>query len=145
LSHSAVSAKTREPIRLTPTVIARLLAVSVMVNWGWEMAHMGAYQEMTQRPWSSTLLRCFRASVGDAALTLVAAAGAVHLARWPPRTYVIAAALVEWAALASGWWSYTARMPVLPGLNVGLWPVLQLTTLVPLALWAAARGRRRLR
>ena len=129
-----MSSKTREPIRLTPPVIARLLAVSVMVNWGWEMAHMGAYEEMTQRPWSSTLLRCFRASVGDAALTLLAAAGAVHLARWPPRTYVIAAALgaavavlVEWAALASGWWSYSARMPVLPGLNVGLWPVLQLT------------------
>jgi len=49
----------------------------------------------------------------------------------------VSAAAFEWFSLATGRWSYTHRMPVVPVLGVGLWPVLQLTLLVPAALWIA--------
>ena len=45
--------------------------------------------------------------------------------------------------LASGKWAYTANMIVVPVLNVGLWPFLQLMLLVPLAIWIAALISRR--
>jgi hypothetical protein len=53
------------------------------------------------------------------------------------------AVAVEWRALAVGRWSYASAMPIVPLLDVGLWPVLQLTLLTPLALWLAARWARR--
>lgn len=54
------------------------------------------------------------------------------------------ATATEWLALAFGGWSYTEWMPVVPVLGVGLWPFLQLTLLVPAALWVAARWSPRL-
>lgn len=45
---------------------------------------------------------------------------------------VITAAGVELVALAFGWWSYGASMPRVPGLGVGLLPVVQLGVLTPL-------------
>jgi hypothetical protein len=53
------------------------------------------------------------------------------------------AAAYEWRALVTGRWFYAERMPVVPLLGVGLWPLLQLTLLVPLALWGAAWWSRR--
>jgi hypothetical protein len=47
------------------------------------------------------------------------------------------AALVEQAALGAGRWSYTERMPVVPGLGAGLWPLLQMTLLPPLTFWVS--------
>lgn len=73
-------------IRLTRSVIVGLLAISAAVNWAWEMAHMDAYADMAALSWTSSAWRCLRASAGDAALTLLAAAAAVHLAPAPPRT-----------------------------------------------------------
>ena len=45
---------------------------------------------------------------------------------------------VEWYALASGRWSYTNRMPLMPALGIGLLPVLQLALLVPASIFLAA-------
>lgn len=42
------------------------------------------------------------------------------------------AVAVELVALSLGWWSYTASMPRVPELGIGLLPVLQLGTLTPL-------------
>lgn len=40
---------------------------------------------------------------------------------------------VEWVAIAIlGRWTYTANMPLLPGLNLGLVPLLQMLLLPPL-------------
>lgn len=49
---------------------------------------------------------------------------------------------MEWRALATGRWSYTDGMPILPVLGVGLWPVLQLTLLTPIALGIGRYGVR---
>ena len=43
------------------------------------------------------------------------------------------AVIVERVALAFGRWNYNEHMPVIPGLDVGVLPILQLTVLVPLS------------
>lgn len=138
---------------------AALAVVSFGLNWPWEMGQMWAYAEMAGRQWWDTLLPCTLAALGDVAVTFaVWAVGALAAAdvrwgmagRW--NAYLAAALLggacavaFEWKALGSGRWHYTDRMPVVPVLGVGLWPLFQLMLLAPLALglarWWAARRR----
>lgn len=141
----------RTPRSLWPFFAALALA-SFALNWAWEMAQMRVYAEMAAKPWQDTLLPCTLATLGDLAVTFaVWGVGALASAdvrwgvvgRW--NTYATAALLggacavaYEWKAIGSGDWHYTDRMPVVPLLGVGLWPLLQLTLLVPAALWIAA-------
>ncbi|MFH0879684.1 MAG: hypothetical protein V2A34_08225, partial [Lentisphaerota bacterium] len=117
-----------------------------------------AYVETAGSSWTSTLVFCTQAAVGDVGIILgIYAAGALAAgdlgwglrARW--NIYATAAilglayaALVEHAALVSGRWSYTERMPVVSMLGAGLWPLLQMTLLPPLtfrfARWFAGRS-----
>jgi hypothetical protein len=106
------------------------------LNWLWEMAQMRAYAEMAAKSWQDTLLTCGLAALGDTAVTFVVwGVGALAAAdvrwgmagRW--NAYATAALLggacavaYEWKAIGSGDWHYTARMPVVPVLGVGLWP-----------------------
>jgi hypothetical protein len=52
------------------------------------------------------------------------------------------AAAFEWYGRATGRWTCADRMPVVPLLGVGLWPLLQLAVLIPTALWIARRHGR---
>jgi hypothetical protein len=131
---------------------AAVFILAFGLNFLWEMLQMPAYAETAGRPWRDTALVCAVASAGDAALTLVIyGIGALVKGdrRWVMRggwtNYVTSALLaaacaaaIEVAALATGHWSYISRMPVLPPFGVGLWPLLQLTLLVPLSLRIAA-------
>ena len=132
------------------------LAVSAFVlNWIWEMVQMAAYAEMAGRPWLDTVGTCTLAALGDVAITLgVYSGGALAMrdlgwaatGRWPVFAAAallgaVCAFVFERIALAAGRWSYTDRMPIVPVLGVGLWPLLQLTLLVPLAFWLASRWR----
>ena len=130
--------------------LMRLLSATVLasfvLNEPWEMAQMSAFVETAGRSWTRALALCTRAAVGDVAITLaIYAVGAlaagdpgwVLRGRW--NVYAVAAvlgmagaALVEHAALAAGRWSYTERMPVVPVLGAGMWPLLQMTLLCPL-------------
>ncbi|MGH7207410.1 MAG: hypothetical protein ACREI2_14520, partial [Nitrospiraceae bacterium] len=103
---------------------------------------------------------CFAASLLDGLLVLlIYAIGQVVLRRrdWfeQPgiRGYVLmlAAGLaisvsVEWVTVyVAEWWVYTARMPLVPGLVVGITPVVQMLVLPPLifrivAVWCARAG-----
>lgn len=128
-----------------------MILASFGMNWLWEMAQMPAYQEMAGKPWSETLELCTIATLGDVLLTLLIygvgglAAGRVQWGmpgKW--NVYATGALLgavvataVEWRALAVGKWSYMNHMPIVPVLEVGLWPFLQLTLLVPAAIWIA--------
>ena len=42
---------------------------------------------------------------------------------------------IELIALKTGRWFYAKEMPKLPIFRTGLWPFLQLTTLVPFTIW----------
>lgn len=114
---------------------------------------MPGYAEMAERSWHGTALRCVFASLGDAALTTILCGAVTPVARrsgWRTGdTFkfhvtlaglgVVAAVVVEEIGLGVRRWSYTARMPLVPGLAVGMWPVIQLSLLVPLAAWLTSR------
>lgn len=125
--------------------VLTLASVAFCLNWFWEMIQMRAYQEMAEQSWAKTVPVCTIAALGDVLMTLaIYALGAVASgsAAWGARrrwnVYVTAsllgagfAAAFEWFALYTGRWSYGDAMPVIPGLGLGLWPLLQLAVLVP--------------
>jgi hypothetical protein len=120
--------------------------VSFILNEVWEMAQMFAFVETAGHSWVSTVGFCTLAAVGDVEIILgIYMVGALAAGdpgwglngRW--NMYAAAAVLgliysvlVEHAALATGRWSYTESMPVVPVLGAGLWPLLQMTLLPPL-------------
>ena len=134
-----------------------LILAAFGFNWLWETIQMGAYAQATDRSWYIVALLHIKPALGDVAITFFVyavgtlAAGQLQwgtTGKW--NVYAAAAVLggafavaVEWHALAAGRWSYSDRMPVVPVLGVGVWPLLQLTLLVPLALWVAVRWRGR--
>lgn len=129
-----------------------LLIAAFVLNWLWEMAQMSGYVEMSKQSWRASVPVCTVATVGDVAITIsIYGIGALASGRlrwglekkW--NIYATAAVLggawamaIEWRAIAFGRWTYSDRMPVMPFLGVGLWPLLQLTLLVPAAFWIAA-------
>ena len=132
--------------------LGALVVSAFVLNWLWEMVQMPAYAEMAGRLWLETVGICTIAAWGDVVITL-GVYGAVALAtrdlrwaatgRWPVFAVsallgAVCAFLFERIALAAGRWSYTDRMPIVPALGVGLWPLLQLTLLVPLNFWLAS-------
>ena len=126
-------------------------ALAFGLNWLWEMVQMPAFQEMAGRSWLETSRRCTIAALGDVAMILaIYAIGAVAAgdARWGmvSKWSIYATAVLlgaafaagfEWFSLATGRWNYNEHMPVVPGLQVGLWPMLQMILLAPLTFWLA--------
>lgn len=143
--------------RLVWSFSGALLVASLGLNWPWEMVQMRAYVEMATRSWSDSTLTCTVATLGDGVITL-GIYGVTALAKrrfqwglhagWKGCAAVAllgaaCAVAIEKVALTAGCWSYNEQMPIVPVLNVGLWPLLQLTLLVPIALWIAGWWGRR--
>lgn len=148
-----VTADSSLPWRRLGRFFAATVLAGFVLNEIWEMMQMPAYVETVGRSWTSTLALCTRAAVGDVGIILgIAATGALAAGdpgwglrnRW--NIYATAAVmgliyavLIEHAALAAGRWSYTERMPVVPMLGAGFWPLLQMTLLPPLTFWIAQK------
>ena len=130
-----------------------LSIIGFVLQWTWEMAQMFAYQELAGQQWQRTLVTCTLATVGDIVATLLVYA-LVALLSWNSRwilqarrgDYVWAglggaliAVVTEKAAQAQGQWSYTDAMPIVPVVEVGFLPLVQLTILIPTTLWLARR------
>jgi hypothetical protein len=106
---------------------------------GWEVAQMPLYAI------SHPLLGCLRAAVTDTGLTVAALVIARRAGARDSRAFwltligllLLAAAVIEAAALASGRWAYSPAMPTLGG--VGLVPLMQLPLLAGLAVLLAGR------
>lgn len=123
-----------------------LFAAAFAVNWIWEVSQTFAYK-MSGVSTSKMLLYCTLASVIDGVVTV--------LIFWLLRKifseidwkfYLSAAGLgaltaifFEQIAFTFNLWSYGEEMPVLPFLGTGLLPMVQLTVLVPLALWLTVK------
>lgn len=131
--------------------IVALSLTAFGLNWTWEMVQMPAFVEMARRTWSETAEFCTVATLGDVVITLAIygiAALAAGNVRWGLaggwNVYAttmllggVSAASFEWFSLATNRWNYNDYMPIVPLLKVGLWPLLQLTVLVPLSFWIA--------
>ena len=120
--------------------------VAVLVNYAWELAQAPLYVGMGDYT-AGVFWHCFVASLGDGIMVLlIVAAGWIILQRrdWFERPgiagYVVMlsagllfALLVEWIGLhVLRRWEYSARMPPLPALRVGVAPIAQMLFLPPL-------------
>lgn len=127
--------------------------VAFVLNWLWEMIQMPAYARMETQTLRQAASICTIATLGDVGISLaiyfLGALAFRHLL-WALKNSwtvyfvlallgLISAGFVEGRALAAGRWAYNAKMPIVPYLHVGLWPLLQLTILVPAATWIAVR------
>ena len=119
------------------------LVVAFLLQWAWETVHGVAYVE-TDMALLDRLWHCVPMAFVDTAWTSgIIVAGAL-VARWLRRPWLMWAAAVfagaltaiwvEYAALKSGRWTYNALMPIVPIVEVGLWPVLQMSLLPPVGL-----------
>jgi hypothetical protein len=140
-------------------MLRRFLAVALPLYFAWEMLQAPFFTGMPDG-WLAATVVCALATPGDGVLIVaVSAAGALVYrdARWfvPPSASRYAVVVFAGAALqiAVEWvmvhgldrWGYAPSQPVLPGLRVGILPVLQPVVLLPSIFWATARweGARR--
>lgn len=133
--------------------------IAVPVNYLWELAQSPLYLPASRL--GDMLWHCFVASLGDGVIIgLIYAAcailfrdrdwyGRMSVARWGALLTVNLAVgiLVEWVGLRLHRWSYADTMLLVPGVGVGLVPVLQMLLLPPLVFWifrvrASRRPRR---
>ena len=142
------------PSKIALLRIACVFLLAIPINFAWELAQSELYAGADQ--WPARWWHCFVASLGDGILVLVIYAVGAIIARrvdwfeagyrqyhWVLAGAVILAMIVEWIGVNSGRWSYTARMPLIPGLDLGVVPVLQMAVLPPLIFYLAGRLIRR--
>jgi hypothetical protein len=129
-----------------------IFIVAVALNYLWEIAQAPLYVGLED--WNSVWWHCFVAALGDGVLIwLIFLVGWITFRRFDWYAHpngrslamVLSAGLfigisIEWVAINQlSRWAYTVNMPLLPGLEVGLVPVLQMLLLPPLIFRIAAR------
>jgi hypothetical protein len=127
-----------------------IFVIAAVFNYAWELAQSPLYMGMGSL--DQVWLHCFLASLGDGLLVLlIFAAGwmVLHRQDWfvSPgvrgyavmlTTGLVMSVGIEWIAVhIVGRWGYTERIPLVPRLDVGLLPILQLLILPPLIFWVA--------
>jgi hypothetical protein len=127
---------------------------ALLLNYPWEFLQAPVFDRMADASHWQATIACSLATVGDAVIMLVAywVVSAYYGDRgWiiVPRTAQIAlfvavgatvTVAIERLVLEGQWiheWRYSPSMPVLPGIGVGLSPVLQWLLLPPLVIWFA--------
>lgn len=126
-----------------------LFAVAFSLNWIWEIGQMFAYTTDAGDSRAKSFVFCTLAAGADAVVT-VGISGFLKSLMKPTgvKIYLSAAILgamcatvFELFALRFGLWAYSEWMIVLPVIGAGLLPFIQLTLLVPLAIWLARKLR----
>ena len=141
----------RFPVHFIRQIVA-IFVIAVALNYVWEIAQASLYAG--EENWGNTWWHCFVASLGDGILVwIIFACGWTAFRRFDWYLYpsgrayglMLATGLfigfgIEWVALnLLNRWAYTISMPVVPGLNVGLVPILQMLVLPPLIFFLAGR------
>lgn len=126
--------------------------ISFILNFIWEVSQIGLYEPHFNSI-SDLAFVHLKATAGDVVIFLIIFAFMSLLLRdmrWivkdkaMPLVLVtilgfIFSVVVEKYALATGRWGYSELMPIIPFIEVGLSPVLQLTILVPLSAYITRR------
>lgn len=133
----------------------RLFVISVALNYPWEMGQAFLYVGMDYS--AATWWHCFVASLGDGVLVgLIYFSGRMVMSRsdWftrpglKPYAIMVTTGLmigvgVEWVAVHRlARWTYTEAMPLIPMLDIGWVPVLQMLVLPPLIFSILAKTGR---
>ena len=133
-----------------------VVVFAFLLNFPWEFLQVPLFAQMADAPHWQAIKACTRASLGDAMIMLAAywvVAGARGDRTWiasPGIAGVVLCAsfgifvtvIIEHLALTGLWfvrWSYSAAMPVVPGIGVGLSPLIQWIVLPPLVAWFVKR------
>lgn len=135
-----------------------VLLFALLLNYPWEFIQAPLFEGMAERPHGAAVKACTQAALGDSVIMLVAYWGVAALGRG--RAWIAApgwrevllfssigvaiTVVIEWLALNGRWlngWTYSSLMPIIPGLGVGLVPVLQWIVLPPLVAALVARQR----
>jgi hypothetical protein len=129
-----------------------LLVVSVALNYPWEVLQMPLY--VNDGDFLDFAKHCVVPAWGDAVIVVIIYSIGWALtsnSAWAEKptasSYAIMLGVgfliavgVEWIAVFElDRWNYTPRMPIIPGLNIGLSPVLQMLLLPPLIFKITAR------
>lgn len=128
-------------------------AAAFGLNLVWELTQLFAFSSLDKASAFEVVVLVLIASLADALITLAAyLVTALRRRKWRWQQAVgasdflifaivgvIAATLIETIALSRGTWAYGDYMLIVPMLEVGLLPLLQLTILLPVALWFALR------
>lgn len=132
----------------------RLLAISMPLNFAWEMLQMPAFAGLPNNTFA-TVGVCAIAAIGDALIALsLWRLGArifgdlLWLASATLGCYTIIVVTgvvlhvgVEWvAAIRFALWTYRDIQPTLPGIRLGILPVLQPVLLLPLTFHLLGRS-----
>lgn len=129
---------------------------AVLLNYPWEFLQVPLFDRMPNAPHWEAIKTCTRAALGDAVIMLAAYWGvalAARTRRWAVHPNAMNTSLfaaigvfitiaIERLALSGLWlesWAYSPQMPVVPGLGVGLSPLLQWIVLPPLVVWFVQR------
>ncbi len=134
-----------------------ILIFAFLLNYPWEFLQAPFFAGLASAPHWDAIRVCTRATIGDAIIMLIAYGSVAGFWRdrwWPlhSRTRQLIAFIgvdlvitfgLESLATRSNHplWGckYAEMMPVVPGLHVGLTPLLQWTILPPLVVWFVRR------
>lgn len=133
-----------------------LISVTFILHLTWENAHIGLYGGYETLPISDHIT--IFATVGDVAYTLFAVllfALCKKNLNWLTEAkfcdYVLLSVFgflislfVEYKALILEKWFYLPTMPIIPFLNVGLSPIIQMTILLPFSIFVSTKILKRL-
>lgn len=149
-------AATRLLRALSATPEFNLAVFALLLNFPWEVLQAPLFKGMASAPHSAVIGACLQGTLGDVVIMLLAHASVVAVTRhrrWvlaPSRREVAAfvavgvmiTAVIEWLATRGQWaqtWTYSSAMPVIPGIEIGLSPLLQWVIVPPIALWFVRR------
>ena len=146
--------------RVVPTIVRlpefNVAFFALLLNFPWEILQGPLFEGMANAPHWIIVKVCSWATLGDALIMLVAywlVAAQARSRHWmmSPTNFqlllfvtvgVVITVMIEWLALRGLWfgeWKYSPLMPVIPGIGVGLSPLLQWIALPPLAVWLVRR------
>lgn len=125
--------------------LAAFILFTFLLHFAWEFLQVPFFAQMPSTEHWQAIETCLKATVGDVTIALVSFALAALIDRgfrWflQPSgralsayltTGLIATIFLERYAIATGRWSYSELMPVLPIIGIGLVPIVQ-WTLIPL-------------
>lgn len=129
-----------------------IFLASVAINFAWELAQAPLYEWPGES--RNVWWHCFVASLGDGLMILlIFALGWLALGRFDwfqnPGTHGYVIMLLTGLVFAVGVefiaiqvlkrWTYAPSMPRIPGLEIGVVPVIQMLILPPFVFWIAAR------
>ncbi len=135
--------------KISFTFFGVLFAVAFVLNWIWEISQTFAF-DMSGVSGGKMLFFCTFASIIDGIATVAVFWILQKILELANLKFYIAAAvlgafsamLFEQLAFTFNLWSYNEGMPILPFLETGLLPFLQLTILVPTAIWLTLKLKR---